>query len=218
MDLEIDKHDLLRVVIPGFIFIFVLLTYSLFANIFSLNESHNIFSYFGVPGIAITLPIGYLIQHIYKAIHILIELKKWEAHEAQLVIDKLANKNLKESLIEANNNKYLSWVIEIILQAAENESIKVRGYTLITRIHSAGSAMFAIVAGILFSTFYFTNIKPILLVFIFIPSAIWVVVILCLNITRENTIKAHQTMTAIFIPNNIKSIEAEAKKCFEIKS
>src|SRR5690349_2232467 len=86
MGFELDKHDLFRTAVPGFIFLFVLFTYYLFFHNFKVEPKDNISAFLSVMVIAITLPVGYLIHNIYKAVHICLnEQKEWENYEADKI-------------------------------------------------------------------------------------------------------------------------------------
>ena len=128
MGFDLDKHDLFRNGVPGFVFLFVLFSFYYVNNDFILYTGDNISTFLSVMVIAITLPIGYLIHNIYRGIHIFTELTKWERDEAGMVRSILNNEQLI-NLTTGNLqiDKQISWFIESCLHVNSSEPIRERG-------------------------------------------------------------------------------------------
>lgn len=212
MEFELDKHEVFRTVVPGFIFLFVLFSFYLFANNFVVNMNDNISSFLTVMALAITLPIGFLIYHIYRAFHVCFgEQREWESFEAEK-IEEATGKDILKKRDKKSKVKLLSWLLEVVLHEKDNEPIKDRGYALISRIHSSGSAIVAIFAGIIFALPYFLFIKA-KTVCIFWPLILgWIFAVGCLFVARRNTIEGHRNMMELFVHSHIDSIAEMLKK------
>lgn len=206
---ELDKHDLFRTAVPGFIFLFVLFTFYLFNNNYHLDPTHDINTFLTVMVVAITLPIGYLIHNIYRAYHVLLrEQRDWEIVEADR-LKKLIGAGAKLDAIqgdeEQRKDKSLSWFLEVILHSEGYELIRDRGYTLISRVHSAGSVMMAIFCGCAFSLWYFiwvkgNNINLDKITFL------WILVGVLLWVARTNAVQGYQSMIKHVIDVSAKKI------------
>lgn len=202
MGFELDKHDLFRNAVPGAVFLLVIFCFYLF-NV-GFREIKNLGA---VMVIAITLPIGYLIQSIYRAYHVIVEQNNWYKYEADL-IRKLLNRAELEKLTdeELNNDTDLSWLIEMCLHVKSSEPVRERAYVLSSRFHSSGASITAIVLAIPISILLlnFTPLKnnfvmsPCLIIN-FLTVVICLVVIFCLIKVRRNSIDGYRTLIKHFV-------------------
>src|SRR3989338_7715490 len=160
MGFNLDKHDLFRNGVPGFAFLLVLFSFYYANNDFVFHTGDNIATFLG--SVAIALTIGYLLHNIYRGIHIIFELRRWESDEADMVRQILNEEQLANLIIDpraiiprdwilnqlfrAGNtvDKQISWFIESCLHVDSSKSIRERGYHLVSRIHSIGGSMLAI--------------------------------------------------------------------------
>lgn len=204
MGFELDKHDLFRTAVPGFIFLFVLFSFYLFNHNLILIPTDNINIYLSIMVLAITLPIGYLIHNIYRAIHVVAgELKRWERYESDRIKEILSIEQVKElKFDQSNEDKGLSWLVETCLHIKSSEPIRERGYQLITRVHSSGSSITAIALAIIFSIFYLYNcrgdFKEYWQINLFL-SVVWIVVIIFLDQARATALDGYKILIKYFI-------------------
>ena len=212
MGFELDKHDLFRNAMPGFVFLFVLFTFYFFNHHFVVEPKDTINVFLTVMALAITLPIGYLIHNLYKAWHIITgEQSSWEDYEAAKVKKTIKTDKLKalEGESDQKEGKIISWSLETILHGEDNESIKDRGYALITRIHACGGTMMAIVLGIVVAVTYFKMSNISLMAgykgYLFV---MWIAILKSLDKVRMSTIEGHQYLMKHFI--NLKADEIKA--------
>ena len=186
---DLDKHDLFRIAVPGLVFLLVLFSFYYANNDFIFHTGDNIGTFLG--SIVIGLTTGYLIHNIYRGIHILSELNRWEIDESAMVQSVLNNEQ-QINLIVGNSprDKAISWFIESCLHIKSSEPIRDRGYHLISRIHSLGGSMFAIEFGVLLSIFYLNlknRISEHLEIFV-IVSVVWIIIIYLLDVARTSTL------------------------------
>lgn len=195
MGIDLDKHDLFRNGVPGFIFLLVLFSYLITNNNIEMLFNHNGFLA-SVMVIAIALPIGYLIHNIYRAIHIRFELTKWESYESNLISIVLGKKEPINLKVDKNiKDKELSWFIEFCLNIESSESVRVRGYHLISRIHSLGGSMVAIFLSVILSFFLPWKCDGTLnehLIRYVSLSVVWILIILLLLKARATTHEAYK--------------------------
>ncbi|GEM_PF-6117422 len=197
MDFELDKHDIFRNVVPGSIFLLVLLFFFFVNDVFSIETFKNVEPLNILLGIAITLPIGYLIHNIYRVLHIWKELNVWYEVEHELLQKVLKNTNAHVNLKDGEHG---SWFIEVCLHENGSAPVRERLYTLISRVHSAGSAMVAIWLAIIASglLLLFTKHQVITKINVFL-FVVWVMVSLGLCVSRKQTIKSYQIFIDHFL-------------------
>lgn len=202
MGIDLDKHDLFRNGVPGFVFLFTLFSFYYANNNFILQTGDDISTFLSVMVIAITLPTGYLIHNVYRGLHIFSELERWERNEADMLrlilnTEQLANLTAGD----LQRDKQISWFIESCLHVKSSEPIRERGYQLISRIHSLGGSMIAISGGVVLSIGYLSY-RNILLerwqIFVLI-SFFWILIILLLNLARTSTFTNYQILIRHFI-------------------
>ena len=214
MGFDLDKHDLFRNGVPGFVFLIVLFSFCYANHDFFLNREDNISTFLSVREdnistflsvmvIAITLPIGYLLHNIYRGLHICFELNRWEQNEANMVRGILNNQQLANLTVDVRRmiprdwilnqffrsgntvDKQVSWFIESCLYVKNSDPIRERGYHLVSRIHSVGGSMLAIALGIVFYFFYLFQISVLLEHWqIFILISLVWIVIIYLGLSR----------------------------------
>ena len=139
------------------------------------------------------------------------EQATWEKFEAKRVM-KILNIGFKKESRTAlfrYKMKMFSWIIEVMLHKKGNELIRERGYVLISRIHSIGGAIAAIVLGMSFSLLYFLYIKQdcceMLLsthkeiVFDIFITIGWIFIIFLLLLARASSVEGYRCLIKHFI-------------------
>lgn len=203
MGFDLDKHDLFRNGVPGFIFLFVLFSFYMVKNDLILHTGDNINTFLTVMVIAITLPLGYLIHNIYRAVHIFRELKAWELYESSLIQSVLCEEkpiNLKVN--ELQKDKELSWFIESCLHINSSAPIRERGYHLISRIHSLGGSMAAIFLAIVLSIIILLKVDKLFIdhKLLYLSLVIvWAIIIYLLSKARTSTLNAYKILIKHFV-------------------
>ena len=208
MDFELDKHDLFRNVVPGFISLLVVFSYVFVNNGFSFPNDSTVKAFELLLVIAITLPIGYIIHNIYRAWHVASgELAVWEGYESGLIEKLATDKNLTEQLKifktdETKKVKEFSWLIETCLHVESSGPIRERGYHLISRVHSLGSSIVAVLFAFLVLA-YFTIFQDFqsesLISKNVILSCIWSIIVVCFCQARVTAIEGYQALIKHFV-------------------
>lgn len=215
MGFELDKHDLFRYGLPGAIFLLVL---------FSFRTVHLNFDFLQIKPadlkllltIIISLPIGYVVYFIYRAWHILEEIDEWEEHEAKQIRPLLQTNGIINSSMDT---KHLTYFVEFCLYIKSSVPIRERVYGLITRVHSLGGCITAIVTAmvVLILTSILTGEWKFLSINYWILMVIWEFVIFCFYRARSNAIKGYQVLTEHFVSVNRRLIVNVANNGFDFQ-
>src|SRR3989338_4864253 len=128
--MSIDKHDLFRNAIPGFVFLVVILSF--YATNESLDRISN--GQGALLGLIAGLPLGFIIQNMYRCLHVWFEQKTIDKKESALVDDKKINGTLREKA------SYLWFQISKSTHKAWKERIDF----LYSYMHALGASALAI--------------------------------------------------------------------------
>jgi len=147
--MNVDKHDLFRNVVPGFIFLIVVISFYGFTESLNNIKTNQIALVTLVAG----FPLGFIIQHLYRIIfHIWRqEQRQMEEDDASIIRKICEDKTL--SLEKGydrckDKDRALSHLFMFIL--SENSEWKSRIDFLFSYIHSLGASALAILMAIAF--------------------------------------------------------------------
>ena len=154
--MNLDKHDLFRNAVPGFVFLVVVLSfYAVTERIDNINDTQKAIVLF-VAG----FPLGFIIHSIYRIVfHIggccLSEQKKMEEKDAKIMRGMFCeNEKMKELERKysdcSNKNKVLSLLLLFSLSEEKNKEWKNRIDFLFSYLHSLGSSILSIVMALAF--------------------------------------------------------------------
>jgi hypothetical protein len=178
---KLSQQDIFRDVLPGYIFLVVVLSFIL--PIYPKVLSESGVSINGLIGLVAGFPLGHIFQKVNRWWHGWKVRPKMEEKEAEIVRDWIGEKIIKNlvdglkieedrvtaKLIrmflnlfcrgkdrkEKEKNRVLSMAVELFINKECNACYKERFYNEISRMHSAGASCIAILIGILVAvTFY----------------------------------------------------------------
>ena len=143
MNIKLDKDDLFRNAVPGYVFLVVITSF--YAALGKLDKITDVAQTILV--VVAGFPLGFVIHYIYRFFHIFLrEQRRMEAFEAELITERL-NEDIVQSLRLDNEptrrNRELSQLFELFLCASENKTLKDRNHFLIMRVHSLSGAIVA---------------------------------------------------------------------------
>lgn len=138
MGFELDKHDLFRHVVPGAVFLLVISSFFFVKHNFSFDALKDVGSLSILFGIAITLPLGYVIHNIYRALHVWLELYRWYKFENKRLQDLVKGEKVVAKL---KGDRLGSWFVECCLHIDSSSPLRERGYQMLSRVHSAGGSI-----------------------------------------------------------------------------
>ena len=154
MDFKLDKQDIFRNVIPGSIFLLVIFSFFFAKNNFSIDAITNIQATSFILGITITLPIGYTIHNVYFAVHTILEQRGMYRFEDD-ILRRQFDKNENFAIMLKNSPRLGSYFVELCLHESGCTRLRERLYELISRLHSRGSCIVAVVLALMFSHWIF---------------------------------------------------------------
>ncbi len=144
MNVEIDKHDLFRNAIPGYVFLIVIFSfYAITEHLDAIKEAP-----LAIVSIVAGFPLGFILHAIYRAVfHI------WSGEQADMDeqnADMLrAIMKKKSQICQSEDNKKLSHGLLLIF-AKSNEGFQGRIHFLISYIHALGGSALAILLALIF--------------------------------------------------------------------
>jgi len=146
MNVEIDKHDLFRNAIPGYVFLIVIFSfYAVTGCLDAIKETPV-----AIMAIVAGFPLGFIIHAIYREV-----FHTWSGEQAKM--DEENAKILRHILIQgklnipSGNDKKLSHSLLLII-AKGDKSFHERIHFLISYIHALGGSAFAILLALIFMT------------------------------------------------------------------
>jgi hypothetical protein len=198
MDFKLDKQDIFRNVVPGSIFMLVIFSFFLAEHQFSVKAINDIQPIEFILGIAITLPIGYIIHNVYFAFHvILFEQRHWYAFENAQLRGILGTNSPTIKL--KNSPRLGSWFIEICLHEDGCKTLRERFYELISRLHSRGASIVSIALAFIISIKIFQlGIGERSRLFLF-PAVAWFIITVALLISRRSAFLGYRAFMEHFI-------------------
>lgn len=223
MNVDLDIHDILRNLLPGLIFLIVLISYDFCDGVIDcvLLEFDN----FGEAALALIFiyPIGFIIQSIYRFIHIEFgEQERMETFES-VHFTKDTNISFGENYFEErehfNQAKVGSYALDIFFwKTPEGSAFRPRAEFFVTRIHSLGAVATAIILGSFLIASYLLicvtsvlmdlhavigslqlSLEPIQFLYGWLMIIFWLIMVFILTEVRSNYQEAFQVSMRHFI-------------------
>lgn len=196
----LDDQALFRYLLPGYSLFAVIISYFSIFHLELLRVDGAIFAFVALSG----LPVGYLLQSAYRGIWVLTKEQRDMERQDRVGIE--AIKDLYPHRFECFIQKYfvgddelmrtrkMSLFIDLFLSRKGKKGESDRIYFLISRVHSAGATMLAIILGVVLvlSFIFITRCKCATAASnIFIWSMTWLLVHIFVSIYRKNIIDSY---------------------------
>ncbi len=208
-----DRHDFFRIAVPGYIFLLVVGVYWIYLQGNTvLGDWKNLLTIL-IAG----FPIGFIIQAVYLAWHVLRDLEDLDGKEGYCIRNELKTIK-KEYLLEKDflnidklsKNSQLSWCLETFLILENENEYRERSHELVSRVHSFGAVLFSILLGNVFTfLLILTGYTHPEFKSCFMPCIlfiIWGLVIIFLWKIREHTKNVFSAMCRNFVRRKINKI------------
>ena len=190
--MTLDKDDLFRNVMPGFVFIVVILSFKIInRDFYDLNETSKL-----LLSITAAFPIGFIIQTIHRFIlHVACcEQKTMQKDEYGLLEDNPELKNkITKNLEEAGGKDWekLAQLVAFSLDIEENKCFKIRINFLNSYFHALGASSVAVLFAFLTVSFFYQ--RPTFLV------TVWSLIALAFLYGRKEVREDYQLCRKLFI-------------------
>lgn len=151
MNIDLDKHDLLRNAVPGYVFLIVVMSfYGITGKLDTIGEVPK-----AIVAIVSGFPLGFIINVIYRGVfHVgSCEQSTMEGEDAAIIRRLFSHemvKKFEESYGSENKDKKLSHVLLYFLSKNKNHGFRERIYYLVSYVHALGASSLGIFMALIF--------------------------------------------------------------------